>query len=57
VPLDPDLGGELVHVGTGLCSLGGDGVDVNCLHGAVQLGDLLLQRHGLDQLPGPLARR
>ena len=56
VPLDLDLGGKLVHVGPGLRSLRGDGVDVDGLHGAVQLGDLLLQRHGRDELLGPLTR-
>jgi hypothetical protein len=56
VPLDPDLGSKLVHVRPGLCSLRGDGVDVDGLHGAVQLGDLLLQGHGLDELLGPLTR-
>ena len=45
VPLDLDLGGELVQVRPGLRSLRADGVDVDRLHGAVQLGDLLLQRH------------
>ena len=56
VPLDPDLGGELVHVRPGLRRLHGDRVDVDGLHGAVQLGDLLLQRHGLDERGGPLTR-
>ena len=54
VALDPDLGRKLVHVGPGLRSLRGDGVDVDGLHGTVQLGDLLLQRHGLDEPRGPL---
>jgi hypothetical protein len=55
VPLDPDLGGKLVHVRPGLRSLRADGVDVDRLHRAVQLGDLLLERHRLDELLGPLA--
>jgi hypothetical protein len=50
----PSLGGELVHVRPGLGRLRGDGVDVDGLHGTVQLGDSLLQRHGLDELLGPL---
>ena len=50
VPLDLDLGGELVDVLLGLRGLRGDGVDVDRLHGAVQLSDLLLQRHGRDRL-------
>ena len=54
MPLDPDLDGKLVHVRPGLHRLRGDGVDVDGFHRAVQLGDLLLQRHGLDELLGPL---
>jgi hypothetical protein len=57
VPLDPDLGGKLIHVRPGFGSVRTQGVDVDGLHGAVQLGDLLVQRHGLDKLLGSLARR
>jgi hypothetical protein len=56
VPLDPDLRRKLIHIGPGLCRLCRDGVDVDCLHGAVQLGDLLLHGHGLDELHSPLTR-
>ena len=49
VPFDPDLGGELVQVSAVLGGLRGEGVDVDGLHGAVQLGDLLLQSHRRDQ--------
>jgi predicted outer membrane repeat protein len=54
VALDLDLLGELVHVRAGFRGLGGDRVDVDRLHGAVELSDLLLERHGLDELAGPL---
>jgi hypothetical protein len=57
MPLDPDLGGKLIHVRPGFGSLRAQGVDIDGLHGAVQLSDLLLQRHGLDELLGSLARR
>ncbi len=43
MPLDPDLGGKLIHVRPGFGSLRAQGVDVDGLHGAVQLSDLLLQ--------------
>jgi hypothetical protein len=57
MPLDPDLGGKLIHVRPGFGSLRAQGVDVDGLHGAVQLSDLLLQGHCLDKLLGSLARR
>ena len=57
MPLDLDLGRKLIHVCPGFRGFRGDGVNVNGLHGTVQLGDLLLQRHDLDKLLGSLARR
>jgi hypothetical protein len=38
----------------GLLSLRGDRVDVYRFNGAVQPSDVLLQRHGTDELLGPL---
>src|SRR3954465_13504899 len=56
MPLDVNLRGELVHVGPRLGGLGAQRVDIDGLHGAVQLSDLLLQRHGLDEPRRPLTR-
>ena len=55
VALDADLGGELVHL-LGTRRAVGQRVDVDGLHRAVQLGDLLLRRHGGDQGLRPLPR-
>ena len=57
VPFDLDLSGQLVEVLPGFGRLRREGVDVDRLHRTVQLGDLLLQRHGRDELLGPLAGR
>ena len=54
VALDPDLRSQLFHL-FGRRRLGGEGVDVDGFHGAMQLGDLLLQGHGGDQPLGSLA--
>ena len=56
VALDPDLGGEAVHLLLG-GGLRDQGVDVDRLHVAVELLDLLLQGHGGDEQLGPLPGR
>ncbi len=55
VPFKPDLGGELLHLLAVIDRIA-HRVDVDCLHAAVQLCDLLLQGHGGHEKFGPLAR-
>jgi hypothetical protein len=55
VPLDLNLSGDLIEVLPSLGGSRGHPVDVDGLRRAAQLGDLLLQRHRLNQPLGALA--
>jgi hypothetical protein len=57
MPFNPDLRCKLVHVRARLQCIRGHRIDVDRLHGAVQLDDLLLQTDRIDQLRCSLAGR